>query len=110
VAAPTSHEFFQDFQKVGDLHRNHVPLERIPPECINRDSVQARIPKQWELPGRSSRAIDCTRIDKSESLHDGWCKVPLMAIRSVAAQSKWIECDTAVAKVIILRTFASNAG
>jgi hypothetical protein len=45
VAPPTSHEFFQYFQKVGDLHHNHVPLERIPPECTNRDSVQAWVPK-----------------------------------------------------------------
>jgi hypothetical protein len=33
VAPPTSHEFFQYFQKVGDLHRNRVPLERIPPSA-----------------------------------------------------------------------------
>jgi hypothetical protein len=39
VVAPRPTEFFQYFEKVGDAHRNNVPLERLPPECINRDSV-----------------------------------------------------------------------
>ncbi len=45
VAPPSSQDFFRYFQKVGDKTSLYEPLLRIPPECINSDSVQARIPK-----------------------------------------------------------------
>lgn len=43
VAPPTSQDFFRYFQRLGDQHQNHVPLDRIPDECTNRFSVQALI-------------------------------------------------------------------
>jgi hypothetical protein len=46
VAPPTAQDFFRFFQRVGALHGyKFEPLVRIPLECINRDSVQARIPQ-----------------------------------------------------------------
>jgi len=46
VAPPSSQDFFRYYQKLGKL-RNYVyePLDRIPPECVNLDSVQTKIPK-----------------------------------------------------------------
>lgn len=44
VAPPTSQDFFRYFQKRGDETKNFVPLTRIPPECRNVHSVQARLP------------------------------------------------------------------
>ena len=46
VAPPTSQDFFKYFQKLGPMRGYQFePLPRIPPECVNQDSVQARIPK-----------------------------------------------------------------
>jgi hypothetical protein len=46
VAPPTSQEFFRYFQKVGGVRGNKFEaLVRVPPECVNQHSVQARVPK-----------------------------------------------------------------
>ncbi len=46
VAPPSSQDFFRYFQKLGQMRDyKFEPLSRIPPECVNQDSVQARIPK-----------------------------------------------------------------
>jgi hypothetical protein len=46
LAPPTSQDFFRYFQQVGPLSEpKFQPLKRLPLECINRDSVQARVPK-----------------------------------------------------------------
>ena len=42
VAPPTSDDFFSYYQRVGDHLTKWQPLARIPPECVNRDSVQAK--------------------------------------------------------------------
>ena len=42
VAPPTSHEFFTFFQKAGMAKGHFEPLDRIPPECKNMDSVQVK--------------------------------------------------------------------
>ncbi len=45
VAPPTAQDFFRYYQKVGRLRSdNFEPLDRVPVECKNRASVQARIP------------------------------------------------------------------
>src|ERR1035441_8656839 len=45
VAPSSSQDFFRYFQKLGQLRNNDFePLPRVPPECVNQDSVQARIP------------------------------------------------------------------
>jgi hypothetical protein len=45
VAPPTSQDYFRYFQKLGVLRDYEFePLMRVPFECINLDSVQARIP------------------------------------------------------------------
>ena len=45
VAPPTSVEFFQYFQKMGQLREYQFePLPYVPPECVNQDSVQAKLP------------------------------------------------------------------
>jgi hypothetical protein len=44
VAPPTSQDLFRYFQKRGDETKNFVPLTRVPPECRNVHSVQARLP------------------------------------------------------------------
>lgn len=44
VAPPSSDDFFRYFQQVGDRLEKWVPLRRVPPECINRFTVQARKP------------------------------------------------------------------
>jgi hypothetical protein len=44
VAPPTSQDLFRYFQKRGDETRHFVPLNRVPPECRNIHSVQARVP------------------------------------------------------------------
>jgi hypothetical protein len=46
VAPPTSQDFFRYFQELGRLREYQFkPLPRVPPECVNMDSVQAKIPK-----------------------------------------------------------------
>jgi hypothetical protein len=44
VAPPTSHEFFQYFQKVGDATGKWEPFERVPLECTKRTYVVAQLP------------------------------------------------------------------
>jgi hypothetical protein len=44
VAPPTSQDLFRYFQRRGDETKKFVPLNRIPPECRNTHSVQARLP------------------------------------------------------------------
>jgi hypothetical protein len=52
VAPPTSRDFFQYFQRVGDRTRtmpspdgpSYEPLARVPPECTNVAEVQAKKP------------------------------------------------------------------
>jgi len=44
VAPPTSHDFFQYFQVVGDKRQQYEPLKRIPAECWNTAYVQAYRP------------------------------------------------------------------
>jgi hypothetical protein len=44
VAPPTSQDFFRYFQKRGDETKKFIPLNRLPPECCNTASVQARLP------------------------------------------------------------------
>ena len=43
VAPPTSVDFFRYYQRVGNK-TNHEALTRVPVECTNWDSVQARLP------------------------------------------------------------------
>ena len=45
IAPPTSQDFFRYYRHLGEL-RGHVyePLQRIPPECRHRVSVQCRLP------------------------------------------------------------------
>lgn len=53
VAPPTSQQLFTYFQMVGDKllserrdgdgFDKHIPLDRVPSECINRDLVQIRV-------------------------------------------------------------------
>jgi hypothetical protein len=46
VAPSTSQDYFRYFQELGRLRDyNFKPLPRVPAECVNLDSVQARIPK-----------------------------------------------------------------
>jgi hypothetical protein len=42
VAPPTSVDFFRYYQKVGNK-TNHEALTRVPVECTNRTTVQARV-------------------------------------------------------------------
>jgi len=42
VAAPTSVDFFKYYQRMG-AKTDFAGLNRVPPECKNRDSVQARL-------------------------------------------------------------------
>lgn len=44
VAPPTSQDCFRYFQKRGDETKVFVPLNRVPPECRNAHSVQAKLP------------------------------------------------------------------
>lgn len=43
VAPPTSHDFFTYYEKHG-ASTGYSPLNRVPPECANRDDVQALVP------------------------------------------------------------------
>ncbi|WP_353064459.1 hypothetical protein RBB77_01690 [Tunturibacter psychrotolerans] len=46
VAPPTSQDYFRYFQELGRLRDyNFKPLPCVPAECLNLDSVQAKIPK-----------------------------------------------------------------
>jgi hypothetical protein len=46
VAPPTSQQYFRYFQKLGGLRDwTFEPLPNVPPDCVNFDVVQARIPK-----------------------------------------------------------------
>ncbi len=44
VAPPTSQDLFRYYQQRGDETRSYPPRSRIPPECLNACSVQARLP------------------------------------------------------------------
>jgi hypothetical protein len=44
VAPPTSQDLFRYYQSRGDATTQYVPLDRIPPECANVCSVQAKLP------------------------------------------------------------------
>lgn len=44
VAPPTSQDLFRYFQHIGSEIKDFKPLPRIPPECTNTASVQARLP------------------------------------------------------------------
>jgi hypothetical protein len=43
VAPPSSQDFFRYYEKVG-RKAGYEPLSRIPPECTNQASIQARLP------------------------------------------------------------------
>jgi hypothetical protein len=46
VAPPTSQDYFRYFQKLGGMREcGYEPLRRVPPECVNFDAVQARVPE-----------------------------------------------------------------
>jgi hypothetical protein len=46
VAPHTSQDFFRYYQKLGRLREwKFEPRRRVPPECVNSDTVQARVPK-----------------------------------------------------------------
>jgi hypothetical protein len=46
VAPPTSQQYFRYFQRLGAVRDwTFEPLPHVPPECVNVDTVQARIPK-----------------------------------------------------------------
>jgi len=65
VAPPTSQDFFRYFQRCGDETKRYSPLNRIPPECRNRHSVQARLISQLAAGHGSSVS---GRIPNSEAL------------------------------------------
>jgi hypothetical protein len=44
VAPPTAQDLFRYYQTVGAKLPNYEPLNRVPPECTNRTSVQAQMP------------------------------------------------------------------
>src|SRR5579862_2290469 len=46
VAPPTSEDFFTYYERVGREVRRGIfePLSGVPAECVNQDSVQARVP------------------------------------------------------------------
>lgn len=44
VAPPTSQDLLRYYQAVGGKLPSFEPLKRVPPECKNRASVQARVP------------------------------------------------------------------
>lgn len=43
VAPPTSQDFFSYYERAG-LATGYMALERVPPECKNRDYVQVYVP------------------------------------------------------------------
>jgi hypothetical protein len=43
IAPPTTQEYFNYVQRVGNLTK-HKPILRIPPECKHRDTVRAKVP------------------------------------------------------------------
>jgi hypothetical protein len=44
-APPTSQDLFRYFLNVGNLRGQYEAIQRIPPECVNSDSVLVYVPK-----------------------------------------------------------------